>query len=367
MKFTHFLKLLSLTILTAGLTSCIAELEVNVRNEELKLVVDGSISSQKPPYRIKLSYSGDLKFTNQLPEQSVIRFAKVFVTDDLGKKIIYYPQANGTYLTLDTDDNQAKVGRTYTLTIELPSGEIYQSRPEKIPAIVPIDKIYYEYKRVVSGYDAKGFVISPNGYDIFIDTKDPANQTNYYRWEASTVSRRSATGVICGFFTYCNTSCNQEIKSIESLKTYSDQYVNGNTIKKQQVIFSPLYATGYHYIEVSQQSLTREAYQFWKRFEEQQTRTGSVLDPLPASIEGNVYSVKDPNKLALGFFSVVGVYKKRFILDNTQDNDLVNKLPQPSIIYGRVNAVGACTERFDNSFGTGTWPPVGWLEADLNR
>lgn len=367
MRFTHFLKLLLLTIFATGLTSCLEEVEVAIRNEDLKLVVDGSISNQKPPYRVKLSYSGDFQYANQLPEENVIKFAKVSMTDDLGKKIIFYPQANGTYLTLDTDDNQAKVGRTYTLTIELPSGEIYQSRPEKMPSIVPIDKIYYEYRSVSSSYDSQGFVINPNGYDIFIDTQDPANQTNYYRWEASTVSRRSATGVVCGFFTICNTSCNQEIKSIESLNTYSDLYVNGNAIKKQQVIFSPLYATGYHYIEVSQLSLTREAYQFWKRFEEQQTRTGSVLDPLPASIEGNIYSVKDPNKLAIGFFSAVGAYKKRFILDNTQDRDLIRKLPQPSIFYGRVNAVGACTQRFDNSFATGTWPPVGWLEADLNK
>lgn len=371
MKFTRFLRLLFFTICTINLVSCIEEVQIDIRSEDLKLVVEGSISSQKPPYRVKLSYSGAFKYVNNIPQENIIAFANVFVMDDLGKKIVFYPQANGEYKTLDDVANQGKVGRTYVLTIELPSGEVYQSRPEKIPVTVPIDKIYYQYRAVSPVFDAKGFCTTPNGYDVFIDTQDPANQTNYYRWEASSVSRRTTTGITCGFFTICNASCFQEIKNYESLNTYSDQYANGGAIKKRQVIFSPLYATGFHYIDISQVSITREAYQFWRRFEEQQTRTGSVLDPLPASIEGNIYNVKDPNKLALGYFSGLGTYRKRFVLDNTKDNELAAKLPETPVIYaseyGRINGIGPCTEKFSGSYGTGTWPPTGWLTADLNK
>jgi hypothetical protein len=42
---------------------------------------------------------------------------------------------------------------------------------------------------------------------------------------------------------------------------------------------------GKQYVEVSQYSLTREAYQFWKLLDEQQTRTGSLFDPQPAPMK----------------------------------------------------------------------------------
>jgi hypothetical protein len=70
-----------------------------------------------------------------------------------------------------------------------------------------------------------------------------------------------------------------------------------------------------HLVEVSQYSLTREAYRFWERYEEQRIRTGSILDPLPEPIEGNVYNVNDQNDIALGYFSASSVTTKRIKTD----------------------------------------------------
>ena len=77
---------------------------------------------------------------------------------------------------------------------------------------------------------------------------------------------------------------------------------------------SYIYAFGKHYIDIGQHSLTGEAYKFAERFKEQQTRTGTTLDPLPASIKGNVFNAADSNDFALGYFSASSVTHKRVIL-----------------------------------------------------
>lgn len=63
----------------------------------------------------------------------------------------------------------------------------------------------------------------------------------------------------------------------------------------------------YTHRPVRQYSLTQAAYQYWTLFEQQCTRSGTIFDPQPASIEGNVRAVDDTTKLALGFFGASGV------------------------------------------------------------
>jgi hypothetical protein len=39
---------------------------------------------------------------------------------------------------------------------------------------------------------------------------------------------------------------------------------------------------------------------------------GSLFDPPPGTVKGNLYNAGDPNELILGYFSVSGVSYKRF-------------------------------------------------------
>lgn len=365
MNISHFYKIILFVACLLSMTSCIEQVEIPIRNEQVKLVVEGSITSLKPPYTIKLSYSGAFEYTTKIPQNSIIKYANVSATDDLGKEIVFYPQGDGTYLTLSGEQYRGKSGRTYTLKITLPSGQVYQSNPEKMPDAVPVSNVYYEYQKVPLVIPANRIILNPNGYNIFVDFQDPANVKNYYRWFAKTTSLRSTTGITCSFFSKCDVSCHVELLTTNNLNIFSDTYSNGTLVKKRQMIFSPLFAPGYHYVEIYQYSLSQPAYQFWKNFEEQQTRTGSIFDPLPASIQGNIYNVKDPTEIVLGYFEASGVQRKKYILDNTNDPDLGLKLPLNDPFIGRINAEGPCTVAFPGAYPTGQFPPAGWLQ-DVN-
>jgi hypothetical protein len=112
------------------------------------------------------------------------------------------------------------------MLIKLPNGQQYASFPEKMPNPVAVENIYGEFKKkeleqteyfdiiefdpfIPPRYPTFGIVSyaaepnGPSGYQVFLDTKDPANETNYYRWTAQSVTRRETTGR-CGPFCRCN-------------------------------------------------------------------------------------------------------------------------------------------------------------------
>jgi hypothetical protein len=107
--------------------------------------------------------------------------------------------------------------------------------------------------------------------------------------------------------------------------------------------------------------MTREAYQFWKRYQEQLERTGTILDPLPSPIEGNVYNVNNPSDLALGYFAASGIFKKRTIIPvQALENNLLPK--------GVTRRRGLCTSVYSaqGAYDVGEWPTPNWSTESLN-
>jgi hypothetical protein len=271
-----------------------------------RLVVEGMITNQAPPYTVRLTFTGTAKGARSLKEANPASGATVAIKDDAGNETGLVEGNLGEYRT-DDPAFTGVVGRSYTLTVRLPDGRTYTSRPEQLTAVPAIEQVYYEVS------DREGIAENAGIY-VYVDTKDPAETENYYRWSAYGYSFRPSTGECC-LFRYegcgkCYTQCWMRSDNLAA-NLLSDEQINGNTIRRQFVYFSPIRMRGPHLIEVSQFSLTKEAYRFWERYEEQRIRTGSILDPLPEPIEGNVFSVRDPNEVALGYFSASSVTTKR--------------------------------------------------------
>ncbi len=268
------------------LVSCLEQVELPYRNLEPKLVVDGEVTNENPPYNLKLSYSGRFVSGSIITSKLAVNGAKVFMTDDEGQSVqfkqnIYEP---GLYQT-DTR-YQCKVGRSYFLKIELPDGRIYNVKPQKIDAIVPVEKVTADK--------------IPNFIRFYIDTKDPVQSKNYYMWRSYAIALRY------GCWAYVRENAGNIL---------ADTYINGNNINQRLVQYSPINPetpNALHFVEVKQLSVSEEAYLFWKQYEEQRTRTGSIFDPLPSNIIGNVVNAVNNKDFALGFFGVYGTSTKRY-------------------------------------------------------
>lgn len=326
------------------------------RTEKPQLVIEGSITTDTVPYTVKLGYSGKFTLANDIPPENKETNATVSIEDDLGNSTTFAHVGDGVYQTTDPT-YIGKVGRQYKINILLPGGIRYTSKPELIKPIVPFTK--------VNAFWVNDFNLElPSYMTVTVDTKDPEEQENYYRWGFDSYIMRETKGVPCGFLCVHFIYCYQHQPDRE-VRILSDVAVNGNEIRNQAVGRCYIYTFGNPYIEVSQQSISRQAYQFLEGYQQQLTRTGSILDPLPASIKGNVYNQDNPAEFALGYFSAASVYRKKIILI---PYGITNYLLDISAKHFIPDDFIACFDYYENTqrYLTGPFPPPppGWENAE---
>lgn len=300
-------------------TTCIKQVRVPVRKVPPILVVQGLVTTGPGPYTINLSYSG--LYTNsyqaaQQDSQYFISDAKVVIKDDLGDTTTCTYSTSGNYLS-ENPQFVGAVGRTYTLFVYLSNGQEFLSKPETIQAVAPIDSLSI-------GYDSTGLTgILPAPLIVSVNARDPGNGPHYYRWLGSGYYPRKSWGFPCDayadppctnpFMCTCFAECEQENTTADNLAIFSNQLSEGQEISKP-VYYSPVYWFGDHYVEIDQYSLSLESYQFWEQYLAQTDRTGSILDPLPSPVVGNIYNAADSSNLALGLFSASDVFRMKVVL-----------------------------------------------------
>ena len=344
--------LILLTIICSMLClSCIEQIELPYRNEEPVLVVDGEITDEEPPYNLRLSYSGKFVSGSIITSRLAVNGARVVLSDDRGNTIRFRQNIFEPALYQTDSKYRCEIGRSYALRIEMPDGKTYITKPQLMKEVSPITNIYAN--------KIKNFV------RVFVDTKDPANTTDYYRWKSYSISLKLTNGP-ANFNEggnangTCGSSCwayNRE----DAANIFSDKYINGNEIKNRLVLFSPISVEAplsRHYAEVKQTSISQEAYLFWQQYEEQKTRTGSIFDPLPATIIGNIVNEKDSKDFALGFFCVSAVSIKRLTIEpaNIPFSTEANiELRPPIIVTAKLS--GNCETTYPSY---GCTPPTDW-------
>lgn len=335
-----------------------------VRQTSPYLVVEGSITTDPAPYTVKLSYSGKFSNTYQASrdttQQHYITDAKVVIKNDLGDSTLLQWVSEGTYQSVDSNFT-GSVGRSYTLIIHLSNGKTYFSRPEPISAVPPIDSATVTYD---STYIAG---VRPTQLIVSVNTHDPAGVKNFYRWTSFGYVPRKSWGAPCliglppctdPFMCNCFALCEQ-LMTNNQISIFSDQYIDGQQILHQPVYYSPVYWKGIHYIQIKQSSISEGAYIFWQQYIEQTNRTGSILDPLPSSLIGNIYNAADSNDLALGYFEASDVFTlKVTIIPFFLQTYLLEAIAGPFIQQGD------CHFAYPNSLQD-DMAPLGWDNAQV--
>jgi len=297
--------IIAVAVFSIACMACIKQVDVALRNEKPILVVEGAVTTDTVPYTVKLSYSGKVEHADSILDKYIEKDAKVTISDDLGNstQLVYTHQ--GIYTTTNPA-YIGKVGRSYFVSVVLKDGKKYISSPEKIKQPVAIDSLSIKFFDYFDMY-------VPTRMDIYVNARDPVNEENFYRWTFNSWIGRETPGVGCGFGCVMFQYCYQQYIDSE-VRILSDASINGNNISDQKVGSCFIYTYFNPFVDISQFSITAEAYQFWQRYQDQQTRTGGILDPLPAAIKGNIYNAANPSDFALGYFSAASVVHKKVIL-----------------------------------------------------
>jgi hypothetical protein len=143
---------------------CQKVLNINIKNPNAKIVIDGVITDGIGPYFVTVSRATDI---NLAAQYSIKDNAKIYIWDDFGQRDTLIKIKNGVYQTVAL---RGIIGRTYHIEVHI-DNKIYTAS-NKIPNKINLDQIELDS-------------LSFNGiniYSIIPKFTDPLSTGNFYRF-----------------------------------------------------------------------------------------------------------------------------------------------------------------------------------------
>lgn len=216
----------------------------------------------------------------------------------------------------------------YRLRIKTIGGKEYLSdfvQPKTTP---PIDSL--NWKR------------ESDGVRIYVNTHDPQNQIKYYKWEFletwefhanyipnieyNITQSPGGTTITVGYKNIIDESLYKCWQS-----SGSTSLLTGSTAKlSQDVIFeNPLtlipnasWKLGVLYsINVKQYAISKNNYDFLEKMKKNTESVGSIFDPQPSELKGNIHCISNPLEPVIGYVDASSAETMRLFISNNQVPD----------------------------------------------
>jgi hypothetical protein len=298
---------LALAGLLLAVSSCVDKYQPSViASPQRYFVVDGLVNLRGVT-TVKLSYTRSLTAAASPAEAK----ATVTIKDNAGASYPLTEQAAGTYtsaaLTLDTT-------RRYQLRVRTAAGREYASDLVRAKLTPPIDRVHWAMER--------------NGVQLYVDTHDATNNTRYYRWNYTETWRFSTP--YNSEFEYIGGAMVRRPDNIQdcwhteastNILLFSSQRLSQDVVSKFPLVLHP--GNSYHFrfkysILVQQYAQTAEEYTYWEKLRKNTETLGTLFDPLPTQLTGNVHCLTDASELVIGYVGASSLSETRLFIDRSE-------------------------------------------------
>ncbi len=296
------------------LCSCIEPFETEFEDFEDAFVVDATITNEMKRQEIILTRT--FKFQDEEVPAEV--GARIMVKTDTGEEFIFEETDFGRYIS--NVSFSAVPDKDYQLLIASRNGEEYSSEPMRLPQASTIDTLYAN--RVTSDFGEEGI-------GIFINTSNPSEDSNFYRYEYEETYKVIAPRwnpkeleVVEGVFTDSiiivprsldERVCYPTNVSNRFILTDTDDFDTGIVTNFMvKFIEQNNFITTHRYsILVRQFVHSMETYNFLETLNEFSISESVFSETQPGFLEGNITAEDNPSEKVLGFFDVAAVSEKR--------------------------------------------------------
>ena len=272
------------------------------------LVVNGFLNAGGDSTRIRLTRTQFLRDPQKTPAE---QWAQVSIEGDRGASHALREGSPGNYAmnAVLPDDGQG-----YRLGVRTGNGQEYLSDYVPVKLTPPIDSVNWQ--------------VNGDGVQVYVNTRDPAANTRFYRWEfAETWEFKTRFPLQY----YLNKGRKEFVReNVNRCWKYvpSRQIVLGTfSLLTEDIIYqyplvlleptSEKHRTRYS-ILVRQYALSREAYDYWQNLKRNTENLGTLFAPQPSEVRGNIASVNNPEEPVMGFFSACSVQEKRLFITRDQ-------------------------------------------------
>ena len=249
-------------------TGCEEKIDLNLNENNERLVVEGSITNQDTLHKIVLSKTADYLSAEQTPRVS----GAIVKVSDNQNTYTFKEKSKGIYIPENSFAGEN--GKTYNLTIDLKESindKTTYTAQETMPQSLYLDSVTAEPLDDNIGKD-----------DVQIKAwgQEPGGQENYYVWDLE-VNGESLTD------------------TLDQKSFTDDELVDGSYIPGLPILFYDGEVNDT--IKVYTQSITAAYYDFLLAFIREASSGGGGFSGPPANVEGNISGG------ALGYFSVKAV------------------------------------------------------------
>jgi hypothetical protein len=304
--------------------SCLDPYKLVLPEGERLITVDGYITTAPGPHVIRLTRTDTYGSVFEGLIRPVSQ-ATVAIRDSDGEEVILEEQAErGVYWT--PINFRAEVGKSYSLQIDV-MGNSYVSFPEKVLPVPQIDSLSYRSVKLSTENRLKTKTV----VQVFVHFSDPGDQQNLYYWRTAPgvyvlvanpelhrlpdthpTNPRGPDPKDC-----CATCYLKDTRKTQDFALAADENFNGlanrvqvTFIEDDGIKFRQTYRA-----EIQQMRITPGAHRFLRLVEQQLRISGSVFDPPPANIRGNIISLSNPDETVLGYFIAAAVNTKQVYID----------------------------------------------------
>ena len=279
------------------------------------LVVEGFINAQGPT-QIQLSRSTPMEQKKTFKAE-LNASVKIEGDDNTSFALSNMPGGLYTSNTLPINSN-----RKYRLRIKTKDAKEYLSDFVEVKITPAIDSVSWKEEE--------------KGVQIYANTHDPLNKTIYYRydydetWEINSAYQAFYKAVIVpggNFVIRPITSSDPQIywcwkyDTSKSILLASSAKLEKDIIHLKPLLFIPTEdeRIGVRYsIQVRQYALDKEGYEFLEQMKKNTESLGTIFDPQPSAIKGNIHSLSDPNEIVIGYINATTVREQRIFVSAVQ-------------------------------------------------
>ena len=288
----------------------------NISTGTEALIVEGLITDGNGPFTVKLTKAVPISFDSVVSSKTVSD-ASLTITDNENNTYTLTNAGSGKYTT--PTGFKAQIGNSYVLHIQTSDGNVYVSKPQKLPAPQTYDSIR-GYNTTQGYLNSANELINVNGADIRIDLYTSVGnvdsvppcrfksnitlQYNYVAYEPDTIAWNWF------FFGWKSFDLSETENITEGKISATNMSITNHSLgfvpfeSSSYNVVAPAYASKSYYLRINQYTMNNDSYRFYKAAVNQLSASGKIFDPVTAQLYGNMSCVNHPSKIVLGLFEV---------------------------------------------------------------
>lgn len=321
--------------------SCLEPFEPELEESQEVMVISGMISDRPGHHEITVSLSSPYR----APTFRGVDFCTVAVEDQEGNMIHYTNIGEGVYVA-EIPASFLEVGDAVSLLVITADNKVYRSSFDTVLACPKLDSVYYELGQL----ETPDPDFTRPGIQFYLDMSGKPGDSRNIIWQVDETWEYWASlfgthilrdwGDLEEFRTNVIFKCWKQ-NPLDHVYLGSTRNLSTNELKRLPLNFvsneTDRLSVTYR-LHVKQQSLSSEAYDYWKRMNDQSVESGGMYEKQPASVVGNIYNVDDPDEVVLGYFYAAQQREQNLYVHNNMLFDFY--VPHIKCEYQPMSTIG---------------------------